>query len=361
MADTFQKSDGMNYAPKGKPNPVCAYGDFKFAAVGLDHGHIFGMCNGLLEAGAALVKVFDPDNQKVAAFLQQFPHAQTAASYEEILKDQEIRLIASAAIPKDRCNIGIRAMQAGKDFFGDKPPVITLDQLELARQTVAETGRKFLVYFSERLHVEASVFAEQLIKQGAIGQVVHIDGFGPHRLSAASRPAWFFDKDCYGGIICDIGCHQIEQFLFYGGAKAAAIDFSRVANYSQKQHPHFEDFGDIYLTADNGVTGYLRIDWFTPEKMPVWGDGRTFITGTKGTIELRKYIDVCHSRAGNHVYLCNEEVCEHYELDSKVGFPFFGAMILDCLNRTETAITQSHIFRTLELSIKAQQAAKVIR
>ena len=44
----MQKADGMRYAPQGKPNPVCQKGEFRFAAIGLDHGHIFGMCNGFL-------------------------------------------------------------------------------------------------------------------------------------------------------------------------------------------------------------------------------------------------------------------------------------------------------------------------
>ena len=211
----------MTYAPRGKPNPVVGPGEFRVAAIGLDHGHIYGMCNGLAEAGAEIAWVYDPDRAKVAAFQAQFPQAQAAASETQILDDASIKLIASAAVPADRCGIGLRTMDAGKDFFADKPPLTTLDQLAAARAKVAETGRKYAVYYSERLHVEAAVFAGDLIEQGAIGRVLQVVNLAPHRASVASRPAWFFDPDRYGGILTDIGSHQIEQFLYYAGARDA--------------------------------------------------------------------------------------------------------------------------------------------
>ena len=353
----MQRADGMRYAPKGKPNPVCDKGDFRFAAVGLDHGHIFGMCNGLLEAGGELTRVYDPDPAKVDDFCNTFPNVKKASSEEEILNDDSIHMIASAAIPAHRCEIGLRAMDHGKDCFVDKPPLTTLEQLDSARQKTKDTGLKYAAYYSERLHVESAVYAGELIEQGAIGRVVQVIGMGPHRINLPSRPDWFFQKEQYGGILCDIGSHQIEQFLFYSGAKDAKILHSKVANYNHKQYPEFEDFGDATLVADNGATNYFRVDWFTPEGLGVWGDGRTFILGTDGYIELRKYIDIGRDSAGEHVYLVNHEEQRHIPVSGKVGFPFFGQLILDCLNRTENAMTQEHTFKAVELCIKAQMQA----
>ena len=82
-----QKKDGMNYAPKGKPAPVVAPGEFAIAAIALDHGHIYGMCNGLCEAGAKVKWVYDPDEKKVESFIKAFPEAKAAAGEEEILDD----------------------------------------------------------------------------------------------------------------------------------------------------------------------------------------------------------------------------------------------------------------------------------
>src|SRR5205807_633405 len=100
--------------------------------------------------------------------------------------------------------------------------------------------KKFAVYYSERLHVEAAIYAGDLIADGAIGRVLQVAGFGPHRLNPASRPPWFWDKSKFGGILCDIGSHQIEQFLHWTGAKSARVLHSKVANY-RGEHPEFED------------------------------------------------------------------------------------------------------------------------
>lgn len=356
----MQRSDGMNYAPQGKPKPVVGAGEFVFAAAGLDHGHIYGQCNGLLEAGGTLKWVYDPDPNKMEAFLKKYPQAKPARSLDEILQDPEIRLVAAAAIPSDRCALGLRVMEHGKDYFTDKTPFTTLEQVEAARETAARTGKKYMVYYSERLHVESAVFAGQLIADGAIGRVVQVIGTGPHRLNAPSRPEWFFKKAQYGGILCDIGSHQIEQFLYFAGATDARVVSSKVANYHNKQYPELEDFGDATLIADNGATNYFRVDWLTPAGLGTWGDGRTIILGTQGYIELRKYIDIARDPASDHLYLVNGEGEKHLSLQGQVGFPFFGELILDCLDRTERAMTQAHAFKAGELCVRAQLAAERI-
>ncbi|UOF90601.1 Gfo/Idh/MocA family oxidoreductase [Fodinisporobacter ferrooxydans] len=356
----FSQADGMNYAPEGKPNPVCEKGEFVFAAAGLDHGHIFGMCRGLVEAGAELKWVYDPDPAKIEALLKLYPGAKAAATEEEVLEDPAVHLVASSRIPAERADFGIRVMQYGKDYFVDKAPLTTLDQLGRVKDTAASTGKKYNVYYSERLHVESAVFAGQLIKDGAIGRVIQVLGLGPHRLGAPSRPEWFFHRDRYGGILCDIGSHQIEQFLYFSGAKDARVTASNIANYNHKEYPDFEDFGDGTLIADNGATHYFRVDWFTPGGLRTWGDGRTFILGTKGYIELRKYIDVGRDPVGDHVYLVNEEGEHHIPVHGKVGYPYFGELILDCFNRTEHAMTQAHALKAAELSVRAQMNAILV-
>ena len=355
------KSNGMNYAPSGKPAPVVKKGEFVFAAIGLDHGHIYGQCNGLIEAGGVLKSVYDPDPAKVDNFCKTYPGVKRAADEDEIFNDREIILVAGAAVTSQRCELGLRVMSAGKDYFTDKAPLTTLEQLAAAKAKVKETGRKYMVYYSERIHVESAVFAGQLIEQGAIGKVVQVLGLGPHRLSAASRPQWFFQKEKYGGILCDIGSHQIEQFLFYSGAKDAKIVSSQIANYSHPQYPELDDFGDATLTGDNGASHYFRVDWFTPDGLQSWGDGRSFILGTEGFIEQRKYMQLGEKQSkGGNVYLANGKEETFYNVEGKTGYPYFGQLILDCLNRTENAMTQEHAFKAAELCVKAQmQAVKI--
>jgi predicted dehydrogenase len=354
-----KESEGMNFAPRGKPNPVVPRGEFSFAAVGLDHGHIYGMCNGLIEAGAVLKGVYDPDPKKLDAFCEKFPKARRARNEEEIFSDPEIKLVAGAAVTSERCALGLRVMSAGKDYFTDKAPLTTLEQLEAAKAKVRETGKKYMVYYSERLHVESAVFAGELIAQGAIGRVIQVLGLGPHRMGHPStRPGWFFKKEQYGGILCDIGSHQIEQFLFYAGLKDARVTHSRIANYNHPDYPELDDFGDASLVGDNGATQYFRVDWFTPDGLQDWGDGRTFILGTEGFIEQRKYLNLgVKNSGGGHLYLANQREERYYNVSGKVGYPYFGRLILDCLNRTENAMTQEHAFKAAELSVKAQMQA----
>jgi predicted dehydrogenase len=354
------KADGMNYAPKGKPRPVVKPGEFIFAAMHLDHGHIYGQCNGLLEAGAELKWVYDPDPKKVEAFRAKFPQAQPARDPDQILDDPAVHLVTAAAVPCDRGPLGCRVLAAGKDYFTDKTPFTSLAQLDEAKTAVARTGRKYMVYYSERLHVESAIYAGGLVHGGAIGRVVQVIGLGPHRLSKPSRPAWFFEKAKFGGILCDIGSHQFEQFLFYSGATDAEVAHAAVGNFANPGTPEFEDFGEASLLGNNGATNFVRVDWFTPDGLGTWGDGRTVILGTKGYIELRKYVDVARDPSGDHVYLVDDKGEQHIPVQGTVGFPFFGELILDCLNRTEKAMTQVHAFKAAELCLRAQQAARKI-
>jgi predicted dehydrogenase len=349
----------LQYTFDPLPEPVVGPGEFVFAAVGLDHGHIHGMVDQLVEAGATLSLVYDPDPDKVRDFLERFPQARIAASEQEVLADPEVRLVASAAIASDRAPLGLRAIEAGKDFFADKPAITTLEQLTAAREATARTGRKFAVYYGERVHSEAAILAGQLIAQGAIGTVLQVVSFGPHRIGTG-RPDWFYDPEQYGGILCDLGSHNFEQMLYYTGATDGEVVSATIANYAHRETPGLQDFGDAHVVLDNGMTGYVRVDWFTPAGIDVFGDGRTVILGTDGYLELRKYIDITTDNGGGQVLLVNQDGQQRFDAGGRTGFPFFGQLIRDCLDRTEYAMTQAHAFKAAELSIQAQATARVL-
>lgn len=343
--------------PGERLGPVLVEEDFEIAAWGLEHSHIYAMCQGLIEAGARLKWVYDQDPQKLHAFTDRFPHVSIARAGAEILDDPKVRLVAAAAIPSQRCALGLQVMEAGKDYFTDKAPFTTRGQLEQARAKHLMTGQKYAVYYSERLHSECALHAGTLIRSGLIGRVINVLGQGPHRHAPASRPPWFYRLCDYGGILCDLGSHQVEQFLHFADARDATVQFSRVANYSHPDLPEFQDFGDALLTADNGASSYFRVDWFTPSGLSSWGDGRTLILGTEGYIELRKNVDIARQETPEHLYLVVQEGEFHLDLQHQVGFPFFGQLILDCLHRTEHAMTQEHAFKAAELSLNAQEIA----
>ena len=352
MAST--KASGTDHLPEGEYRRVVEPGEFPIAAIHRDHGHLRTMCAALVGAGAEVRIIYDRDPDKLALLREGFPDARVAASEQEVLDDPEVKLVAAAAVPNERGAVGERVMRAGKDYFTDKCPFTTLAQLESARAAAAESGRKFMVYYGERLHNEAIIRAGQLIDDGAIGRVVHLDSFGPHRLEAHKRPDWFFRKEQYGGIIADLGSHQAEKFLSFAGSAGARVLSSSVANYGNPEYPELEDFGQTTMAVD-GATCYFRVDWFTPDGLRSWGDARTFVMGTEGYLEVRAHVDVARGE-GPVLNLVDGKGERTVEVGAS-GFPFFGDLILDCLERTENAMTQEHAFLAAELSLQAQAQA----
>ncbi len=338
--------------------PVVRPGEFVIAAAGLQHGHVYDQCRALLQAGATLQWAFDEDASRLAEFLVAFPQARAARSLDEMLDDPAVRLVVAAAVPAERAAQGCRVMRAGKDYFTDKPPFTSLGQLEEARRTAAETGRKYLVFFGERLGSECAVFAGELIRHGAIGRAIQVLGLGLHRLGPPERrPPWFFRKERYGGILCDIGSHQFDAFLHYTGAREARVVHARAVNLCHPQFPELEDFGEAALVGDHGASLYCRVDWLTPDGLRTFGDGRTIVLGAEGYIELRKFVDIGTERMGNQLYLVNGAGEKRLALEGRIGAPFFGQLILDVLRRTEHAMTQWHAFKAAELCLRAQAAA----
>ncbi|MDI9549425.1 MAG: Gfo/Idh/MocA family oxidoreductase [Chloroflexota bacterium] len=327
----------------------------RFAAVGLNHGHIYGQTNALLGAGAELACFFAKEPELAAQYHAAYQQAKLGTSVQAILEDESIDLIITAGIPCERAELGIAAMRHGKDFMSDKPGFTSLAQLEEARRVQAETGRIYSIDFSERFENRATTKAAELVRGGAIGQVVNTIGTGPHLARLETRPPWFFERAQYGGVITDIASHQFDQFLYVTGAKQVQIVAAQVANYNHPEHPELEDFGHVMLSAEN-CTGYIRVDWFTPDGLPTWGDGRLFVVGTEGTIEVRKYLDIAGRPGADHLFLVDQKGVQHIDC-SGVELPYGRQLVYDILHRTESAMSQEHCFYASELALRAQKMA----
>ncbi|MDA8866795.1 Gfo/Idh/MocA family oxidoreductase [Candidatus Pelagibacter sp.] len=331
--------------------------NINLGVIGIDHGHIFDMLDEMLKEGCTCDYFWTEGSPlTLKEFNQKYPNIKRVENKSEILNDNKIDMILISSIPKDRAINSIEALKSGKDVMVDKPGCTTLDQLEDLKRTVKQTGKIWSVNFSERFHVAAVTKAEQLVAEGKIGKVKQTMGTGPHRQGNYERPNWFYERESYGGIITDIGSHQIHQFLVFTNSNEAKINHALVENTTRKDKPGFQDFGEINLTG-NGGHGYIRLDWFTPDALPTWGDGRLFILGDKGFIEIRKYTDLAKSDSGNHLYYANNEEVKHLDCRD-VKLPYFGNLINDVLNRTETACSQELTYLTMEIAIKAQEIAE---
>lgn len=348
-------------AEQAAPPPAKPAGPprLKFAAIGLNHGHINGQCEAVIRGGGEMVSFYAKEADLAAAFQKRFPQAKLASSEKEILDDASITLVVSAGIPDERGPLGVRVMKAGKDYMVDKPGMTTLEQLTEIRKVQAETKRIYSILYSERHENRATVKAGDLVKAGAIGKVIQTIGLGPHRMTPKSRPAWFFERPRYGGILTDIASHQFDQFLFFTNSTKAEIVASQVGNVHHPQYPGLEDFGDVMLRG-NGGTGYIRVDWFTPDGLSTWGDGRLTILGTDGFIEIRKNVDIGGRAGGSHLFLVDQKETRYVDC-ANVELPYGKNLVDDVLNRTETAMPQAHVFLAMELALTAEKNAQKVK
>lgn len=329
----------------------------RIGIVGIDHRHIYGMATEMVKEGAELVCWWtDGTPATLDGFLKRFPDLPRLPTMGEVLARGDIDLILISSVPADRADQAIRAMRAGKDVMVDKPGCVDLDQLAAIKACVAETGRIWSIDFSERFEVPAVTRAAELVAEGAIGRVIQTIGIGPHRLNLNTRPDWFYQRDRFGGILTDIASHQIDQFLFFTGSEDARITLASTGNFGNPATPELQDFGQIALESPQGL-GYIRVDWFTPDALPNWGDGRLMLLGTEGTIELRKYVDVGGAEGTDHLFVVNGTRCERMDCKD-AGLPYFARLTDDIRNRTETAMPQAHAFKVMELAITAQQMAE---
>jgi predicted dehydrogenase len=327
-----------------------------FAAIGLDHRHIYHQVGRLLDLGATCKGYYSRDSAvPLEGFVTRFPQLERVADPRVLLEDPKVQLIVSAGIPGERAEIASLAMRHGKDVMVDKPGVITLDQLQRVKEVQKETGRIWSVNFSERFEVPAMTRAAELVEAGALGRVVQTVGFGPHRLNRHLRQPWFFDPAQGGGILADIASHQVDQFLVFTGSRDARIVASAVANHANPEEPEFEDFGEILLRSEH-ASGYIRVDWYTPDGLPTWGDGRCTILGTEGYIELRKYVDIAGRDGTDHLFLVDHQATRHVDCRD-APLPYYERLIADVFARTETAMPQAHCFKVCELALEAQASA----
>lgn len=338
----------------------------KFAVCGMSHDHIYGMIGAVERGGGEMVAAWAGEDDKLATFKKRFPNTKIVKTQDEILHDSSVQLVLSSQIANERAPLGVRVMKMGKDYLADKPGITTLEQLADVRKTIAETKRIYGIMYSERLEVKAAVYAGELIQQGAIGKVIQTINIAPHQIiqkggvagGGSGRPDWFWNPDQYGGILCDIGSHQVDQFLFYTGSTQADVVASQVANVRHPDHPRFQDFGDMMLRGDRGL-GYVKLDWFTPDGLGTWGDGRLFILGTEGYIEVRKYIDVAVKSQGNNLFIVDGKQARYIDCNN-MPLPFGPQFVADIVNRTHVAQDQAGCLLAAELVIKAQKNAKTV-
>ena len=327
----------------------------RFAVWGVDHLHAFSMVGLLAAAGAEFAAFHCEDGPLSDGFAKTFSGARRVDEPRGLLEDESIDLVACAAVPDRRADFAEQALRHGKHCLVDKPGAISLDELERLRRVQRETGRRWVVFFSERFASPATVRAGELVQSGAIGRPVHVLGVGPHRLGLAPRPDWFYRRERAGGILADLGSHQADQFLYFTDSDAAQVAAAQTANRAHPEHPAFEDVGEMLLRSAT-ASGYARVDWFTPDGLDTWGDVRLSVVGTEGTLEVRKNCDPAGREGGEHLFLTDRKQTRHFDCREH-PLPFAAALLNDVAQGTESAVGQDHVFLASELALRAQALA----
>ena len=306
------------------------------AVHGTDHAHVVELTQQLVEAGATVRSIVATDAGIGPWLASQYPDARADDPYAD-----DIDVVVCAAIPSDRADIAIAAMRAGKDVVLDKPGITSREQLEAIRAAQAETGRRWLVVFGERLGVPAMIRADAIVRSGRIGTVLHTVGLGPHTLNLKHRPEWFMDPARYGGILMDIGSHQVDQFLSFMGADNAEVIAASVHGYDER--PGCQVLGEALLRTPDGRSGYTRVDYFTPKGLGAWGDVRFAAVGTKGTVEVRSVDNtlIVVDAEQREVVDCSEQQIEW----------------ADTFVRGEMPIPQEHVYTVHDICLRAQALA----
>lgn len=328
----------------------------RIGVIGFEHPHIFEIVQRLVDAGGAMV-AHDPTGILSAPYAAWQSESQ-AMPWREIIADETIDVIVTAAIPCDRAEISIEAIRAGKYVLSDKPGVTTLEDLSKLKQELKEKpGRRWTVLFTERFENRAIREAIRLVQLGLIGSVVAVEGVGGHSLYPDVRPAWFWDSNSTGGILVDIGSHQADQFLSVLPPHAkVSVSTSFTGNVSCQEHLGMEDIGSMILDAGSAI-GHHRVDYLTPAGLGVWGDVRLVVVGTKGTIEVRANIDISGTEGKEHLFLIDAEGIHKKDV-STLKVTWAEEFLADVKDDGDRLMTQDHVIAVCDLTLTAQSQAK---
>jgi len=329
----------------------------RIALVGADHNHLYEIIDRLVKAGAEAVA-----HTAEGQFVEHYSRWQTGSaerSFDDILADDSIDLIVTAAIPNRRASIALAAIEAGKHVISDKPGLTTMDQLDALRSAVADRpGRPWTVLFTERFENRAINEAVRLAQSGAVGTVVHVVGAGPHTMWAERRPDWFWDPEATGGILVDVGSHQVDQFMSITGAVAADVSIvsSMVGNVASAEHPDMQDIGSMTLAA-GVVVGDHRLDYLTARGLGTWGDCRLMIVGTEGAIEARANVDIAGYEGSEHLIVVDAEGTRRVDI-SGVVVDWAELALADVADDGEQLMTQQHAIDVTDVCLRARAAAR---
>lgn len=300
-----------------------------FSIIGCQHGHIRVFIQTMLEMGYRCVGLYEEPGEslRLAENLSIKYDIPLLKRMEEALAP-EVELVGCAAVNSRKIGIVEACERTGKHIMLDKPAVTNRDGLERLRKAI-ERGRIEIGMMLTQRFSPAVFTLKRCMEEGTLGKPVSIAMRKPHRLGAAERPDWFFDRALSGGIIQDLLVHDLDLLRWLTDTEISDAQ-GYVSKSMLPEHASFYDAAQLSVTMEDGLVAQLYADWHTPDGSWTWGDCRIFVTGTEGSAELRLQGDPLVSR--EPVFLLTTRSQELHQvplLRPPVG------TIKDFVNRTE--------------------------
>lgn len=255
----------------------------RIAIIGAAHPHVDYVLDELTRADRAdfvLVGVQDSDRAVAEHHAARF--GVPAYDRTEDLLAEGVDIAVIAGVYGARGSDVVAALRAGAHVLADKPLCTTLDELDEIEAVAAEVGRTVNLLLEKRGYPE-TLAALDVVRAGELGDIVGVTSSGPHKLNRDQRPAWFFDRAQYGGILADLSVHDLDAALLFAPADEGVVRGAVSAPLDGAEG--FTRYGAATLTTPNTVVS-AEVSWLTPQASDVHGDYRLRLIGTRGTAEI---------------------------------------------------------------------------
>lgn len=227
------------------------------------------------------VGIAEPDAEKGAALAGKYStqHFPTA----EGLLEQELDAVGIFTPFAHKAEDITTCLERGLHVFADKPAAANNEGLErLAAAVKAHPELTFTVGLTLRV-IPEYVRLRELVKDGAIGELVYATARRAYRMRRETRPDFMFDSSLSGGIWVELAVHDVDYVRWLAGVDYLSVSAIH-GNASSPEEP-FQDHGCGLFRLEGGVTALIEHNRLAPN-VGASADNRFSAVGTEGVLDM---------------------------------------------------------------------------
>lgn len=170
-------------------------------------------------------------------------------SHDEIINHADIDAIIVCTPNFLNKKLTIKALEAGKHVFCEKPPAFTAEDVEEIREVESASGKKLMYGFNHRHH-DSVIRMKEIVEGGEFGNIVWMRGRYGKSVTEDYYENWRAKKELAGGgILIDQGIHMLDLFLHLAG------DFDRIKAEVSNLYWNLEVEDNAFVILRNTETG----------------------------------------------------------------------------------------------------------